>query len=61
TVEHVLGQPITWDIAADAFASAFAEILDLKLIPSKLTSEELARAEVLVKEKYALPQWTKRI
>ena len=61
TVEHILGQTITWDIAADAFTSSFAEILNLKLYPSKLTSEELARAEVLVKEKYALPHWTKRI
>ncbi len=61
TVEHVLNQPITWNIAADAFIAAFAETLNLSLIPTKLTSEEITRAEVLVKEKYALSQWTERI
>jgi len=61
TVERVLHKPITWHMAADAFIAAFADILDLKLIPTKLTSEELARVEILVKEKYALSQWTKRI
>jgi len=61
TVEHVLNQPITWKMAADAFIAAFAEILNLSLIPTKLTSEELTRAEVLVKEKYTLSQWTERI
>ena len=61
TVEHVLNKPITWKMAADAFIAAFAETLHLTLIPTNLTPDELARAEVLVKEKYALPQWTERI
>ncbi len=61
TLEKVLGKPVSWNIAADAIISAFAKKLKLNLVPSKLTSEELIRAEILVKEKYALPQWTKRI
>ena len=61
TVEHALQHSITWKMAADAIISAFSEILNLKLIPTNLTSEEFARAAVLVNEKYALPKWTKRI
>jgi len=61
TVERVLKQSINWELAAEAFGAAFSENLNLNLKPSNLTLEELARAEILVKEKYALPKWTKRI
>jgi len=61
TVERILKQPPSWELTAKAFVTAFGETLNLNLRPSELTPEELSRAEVLVKEKYALPKWTKRI
>jgi len=61
TVESVLNQPITWEQAAEAFHQAFAKTLNLSLDESDLTETELARADQLVEEKYAHPDWTERI
>lgn len=57
TAETVLGHPLAWEAAARAFASAFEEVLDLRLEPSSLSPAELSRAQVLVDEKYADPHW----
>lgn len=61
TVEKVLGTQVSWDAAASAFIQGFRDTLNLELIDSKITPEERKRVEVLVKEKYAHPDWTERI
>ncbi len=61
TVESVLNQPITWKQAADAFRKAFEKTLNLTLDGADLTETELARADQLVEEKYAHPDWIKRM
>lgn len=59
--ENALNRVVSWEEAAEAFIIAFEETLDLQFEPADLTPTELARAEELVKEKYAHPNWTKRI
>ncbi len=61
TAEQILGRVIDFDLAAQAFISAFQEELNLEFAPSELSKAELARVENLMVEKYANPDWTKRI
>ena len=61
TVETVLGRIVDWETAAQAIVLAFEAQLDLSFETGELTESELARAEDLVKEKYAHPSWTERI
>jgi lipoate-protein ligase A len=61
TAEQVLGRPLGWEEAAQAFAAAFEETLDLKLEAGELTEAEHWRAGQLLEEKYANPSWTLRI
>jgi lipoate-protein ligase A len=61
TVETVLNRLVSWEEAADALKYAFSKTLKLHLAPAELTDDELARADQLVKEKYAHPDWTERI
>jgi lipoate-protein ligase A len=61
TVESVLGRPVTWEEAAQAFIAAFGDTLDLDLQPRGLTPAEESRLEELVKNKYAHPEWTQRV
>jgi lipoate-protein ligase A len=61
TAERVLGRPLDWEQAAQAFVQAFAETLNLQLLPGDLTPEERQRAEALLAEKYASPAWTGRV
>jgi lipoate-protein ligase A len=60
TVSTGLDQLITWEQAAQAFQEAFAETLNLTLVPDNLTPEETARAEELLTQKYTNPRWTER-
>ena len=61
TVESVLGREVAWETAAQAFTRAFEAQLGLKIERGKLSESELARAEELVREKYAHSSWTERI
>ena len=61
TAEQSLGYPLAWEQAAQAFAGAFAEVLNIELIPTDLTPGELQRAGALLREKYAHPTWTTRV
>jgi lipoate-protein ligase A len=61
TVESVLGWEVAWENAAQAFIRAFEAQLGLTLEAGELSESELARAEELVREKYAHPSWTERI
>jgi lipoate-protein ligase A len=60
TAEAILGTPLSWEQAADAFVVAFAETLNLELKPSEPTPAEWRMAEELVGEKYASTEWTNR-
>jgi len=57
TVASVLGQPLSWGQAAEAFRSAFQDVLQLEFQPGTLTDTEVARAEELVRVKYSRPDW----
>lgn len=61
TVEECLGQAVTWETVAQAFAAAFSSVLNLDLQPAALTPGEIQRAEELVKTKYEHPAWTKKV
>jgi lipoate-protein ligase A len=61
TVESVLGQPVDWETAAQAFIRAFEQEPGLKFERAELSIPESKRAEELVREKYAHPSWTERI
>jgi len=61
TMENVLGTAPTWQQAGEAFKEAFADVLNLALVPGELSVRELERAAELVENKYANPKWTERI
>lgn len=58
---EMLGQNITWAAAAEAFVLAFQETLNLEFLESSLTPGEVKRANELVAQKYANPNWTNRL
>jgi lipoate-protein ligase A len=60
TLETALGWIVPWDETADAFVKGFAQALGVDISESKLTTEELALAEKLRREKYAADTWTLR-
>ncbi len=61
TIEEALVSLVTWDEAANALATGFAEALNLRLEPGVLTGEERAWAEELRAEKYATEEWTRQV
>ncbi len=61
TAERVLGCPLDWDRAAQAFIQAFQQALNIRLQPGELTPAELQRAGELIEEKFANPLWTQRV
>lgn len=61
TVESVLGRPVSWMEAAQAFIGAFEEKLSLRLEEGVLSKGERTRAHELLLEKYDHPAWMKRV
>ncbi len=61
TVEMVLGRVISWEQAAQAFQTAFSEVLNIEFIETQPETEEIACAEDLFLQKYAHPSWTERL
>jgi lipoate-protein ligase A len=61
TVETVLGRPVSWETAADAWVAAFGETCNLTLVPGGMSDHEIERAAQLVGEKYGHPSWTFRV
>jgi len=61
TVQGALGRLVSWDEAVEAMAIGFGEVLDLRLVPGMLTSEERDWAEQLRTTKYATDDWTFRV
>jgi lipoate-protein ligase A len=56
-VSTVLKREITWQTAANAFANAFAETLNIQFVACQPSPEEFIQAEVLHKEKYGTKTW----
>jgi lipoyl(octanoyl) transferase len=61
TVEMILNKRISWKEAANAFEQAFQQALDIHFEISQPTHPELRRANQLVQEKYANPNWLERL
>jgi lipoyl(octanoyl) transferase len=61
TVESVLGRPVEWKTAAQAFVHAFESELNLALERGELSPAEKTRAEALLREKYAHASWAGRV
>jgi lipoate-protein ligase A len=61
TCALVLGEPVSWEMAAQAFQAAFESTLSLELAPGELTASELARAAALAETKYGHESWTERL
>ncbi|GAB4574281.1 MAG: hypothetical protein Kow0077_20040 [Anaerolineae bacterium] len=62
TLGAVLGQPPTWEAAAEALRAAFAATFDLTIGPPEApTPEEEARAAELVATVYGADEWTLRL
>jgi lipoyl(octanoyl) transferase len=61
TVESVLGHEVLWKDAAQAFIQGFEAQLGLRLEQGELSFGEKKRVEILVREKYDSPDWTKRV
>lgn len=60
-VQSAIGRIVSWESAADAFARAFSDALDLELVRDDLTSHEVAAAQRWEKDKYANVEWTERV
>jgi lipoate-protein ligase A len=60
-LESVLNRIVSWDEAADLFISAFQDTFHLQFQLSDLTPKERSNAKRLLKEKYELESWIKRI
>ncbi len=60
TVESVLGRVVDCETAVQAFVRAFENELGLTFEEGEVSASEQARAEELVREKYAHPSWTER-
>jgi lipoate-protein ligase A len=56
TVDSLVGHPVTWEDAAQAFIQSFREVLDLNLQLGELTPRENSRAMELTETKYAHPE-----
>ncbi len=60
TVESILGREVNWETAAQSFVRGFEAQLGINFERGELSASESARADELVKEKYANPVWTER-
>jgi lipoate-protein ligase A len=60
-VAESLGIEVSWEAAAQAYAQAFQDRLNIRFIHSDLTDQERLRAQALLGEKYANHAWTFRV
>lgn len=60
TLESVTNIHITWDEVAQVYRTAFEKALNIKLISEEPSKNELERAEALMVEKYANPNWLEK-
>ncbi|WP_432776869.1 biotin/lipoate A/B protein ligase family protein [Brevibacillus gelatini] len=60
TINEVSTRPVSLQEAIEAFSKGFATGLEVELVPSTLTDEELALAEELAKTRYGTDEWNLR-
>ncbi|MCS6909885.1 MAG: lipoate--protein ligase family protein [Anaerolineales bacterium] len=60
TAQAALGREVSWDEAARAIRTGFAEALKLEFLEAALSADEQAAAEKLRTEKYAAQEWNER-
>jgi len=60
TLEDATSQTLAWRAAAEVWAGAFADHLCLDLTEGALSMPESSAADVLLREKYGEPSWTRR-
>jgi lipoate-protein ligase A len=60
TLEAALGNPVTWEQAAEAIVQGFSEMFEIDFVKSDLLDTEQTQAAALETEKYANPEWTGR-
>ncbi|RNB58503.1 lipoate--protein ligase family protein [Brevibacillus gelatini] len=60
TVNEVSPRPVSLQEAIEAFSKGFATGLEVELVPSTLTDEEMALAEELAKTRYGTDEWNLR-
>lgn len=58
TVEGVLDRQVSWERAAQAFVAAFETRLEIDFEEGEISPQERTRAQAMVREKYAHPEWT---
>ena len=61
TVEEQSGQKITWKQLAYALIDGFGNALDVEIRTGHLSELERQRAKQILEEKYANPEWTRRL
>lgn len=61
TLEEAVGRAISYERVADALASGFGQALNVRLVLGQLTPAELSLASRLWRERYASPDWTRRL
>jgi len=61
TVESGLGRQVSWEEAAECITQGFSEALSLYLVEEPLSPTEIKNARRLMTEKYAHPDWTRRV
>ncbi|MGZ0053059.1 lipoate--protein ligase family protein [Brevibacillus gelatini] len=60
TINEVSPRPVSLQEAIEAFSKGFATGLEVELVPSTLTDEEMALAEELAKTRYGTDEWNLR-
>ncbi len=60
TLQDVLDRSVSWDEAADAYARAFADTLQIDFIESTISPEEQKLTDELLATKYANDAWNRR-
>jgi lipoate-protein ligase A len=60
TINVVSKRPVSLQEAIGAFFRGFASGLEVELVPSSLTGEELALAEELARTRYGTEEWNLR-
>lgn len=60
SLADVMDMPPSWDTAARAVERGFCEEFDLDIYRGELSLDELQRAEALIEEQFANPEWTNK-
>jgi lipoate-protein ligase A len=61
TLEEAVGRLISYEQVAEALAEGFSHALNIRLVDGPLTPTELALGARLQSERYASPEWTRRL